>query len=91
MDFLWVRWFGVEPGRYRHGFHYARLSKIGFVKWTDKYAITFLDPTQVVRGVHIIPAFLEGRTSALLPTTKSVARALNPEEEDDWLNFYVNM
>jgi hypothetical protein len=91
MNFLWVRWFGVEPGRYRHGFRYAHLPKIGFVESRDEYAFTFLDPAQVIRGAHIIPAFSEGRTSALLPATRSVARVLNPDEEDDWLNFYVNV
>jgi hypothetical protein len=91
MDFLWVRWFGVEPGRYRHGFQYARLPKFGFVESTDDYAFTFLDPALVIRGVHMVPAFSEGRTSALLPATKSLARVLNPEDEDDWVNFYVNM
>jgi len=91
MDFLWVRWFGVEPGRYRHGFQYARLPKFGFVESTDDYAFTFLDPALVIRGVHMVPAFSEGRTSALLPVTKSLARILNPEDEDDWVNFYVNM
>jgi hypothetical protein len=53
MEFLWVRWFGVEPGRYRHGFHLARLPKIGFVESSDEYAFTFLDPGQVIRGAHI--------------------------------------
>jgi len=91
MDFLWVRWFGMEPGRYRHGIHHARLPKIGFVQSSDQYAFTFLDPAQVIRGVHVIPAFVEGHTSALLPTAKSVARVLNPEEDNDWVNFYVNM
>ena len=91
MDFLWVRWFGVEPGRYRHGFRYARLPKIGFVESADPFAFTFLDPAQAIRGVHVIPAFSEGRTSALLPNGKSAARILNPGEEDDWVNFYVNM
>jgi hypothetical protein len=91
MEFLWVRWFGMEPGPYRHGFCHAHLPKIGFVESSDNYAFTFLDPAQVIRGAHIIPAFSEGRTSALLPVTKSVARILNPEEEDDYLNFYVNM
>jgi hypothetical protein len=91
MDFLWVRWFGVEPGRYRYGIRYARLPKIRFVKSTDPYAFTFLDPAQAIRGVHVIPTFSEGRTSALLPNVKSVARILNPEEDDDWVNFYVNM
>jgi hypothetical protein len=91
MDFLWVRWFGVEPGRYRHGFHHARLPKIGFVESEDTYAFTFLDPAQVIRGVHVIPAFSEGRTQDLLPSTRSIARVLNPTDEDDWVNFYVNM
>jgi hypothetical protein len=91
MDLLWVRWFGMEPGRYRHGFDCARLPKIGFVESTDSYAFTFLDPAQVIRGAHLIPAFSEGRTKNLLPATKSVARVLNPRDEDDWLNFYVNM
>lgn len=91
VDFLWVRWFGVEPGRYCHGFRYARLPKFGFVESTDDYAFTFLDPALVIRGVHMIPAFAKGRTTALLPATKSLARVLNPEDEDDWVNFYVNM
>jgi len=91
MDFLWVRWFGVEPGRYHHGFRYACLPKIGFVESTDKYAFTFLDPAQVIRGFHLIAAFSEGRTSALLQATKSVAWVLKPEEESNWVNFYMNM
>jgi hypothetical protein len=91
MDFLWVQWFGMEPGRYHHGFCYAHLPKIGFVKSTDEFAFTFLDPVQIIRGAHIIPAFAEGCTSTLLPITKSIARVLNPEDESDWLNFYVNM
>jgi hypothetical protein len=88
MDFLWVQWFGVEPGRYCHGFYYTRLPKIGFVELMDKYAFTFLDPEQVIRGSHLIPAFSEGRTLALLQATKSVAQVLNPREEDDWAFFF---
>jgi hypothetical protein len=91
MDFLWVRWFGMEPSQYRHGFQFGRLPKIGFIESTDSYAFTFLDPAQVIRGAHLIPAFTEGRSLALLPAKKSMARVLNPSEEDDWLNFYVNM
>jgi hypothetical protein len=79
----------MEPGRYYHSF--AHLPKIGFVESNDEYAFTFLDPAQVIRGTHIIPVFAEGRTTSLLPVTKSIARILNPEDEDDWLNFYINM
>jgi hypothetical protein len=61
-------------------FYYARLPKIGFVESTDKYAFTFLDPIQVIRGSHLIPAFSEGQTSALLQATKLVAQVLKPKE-----------
>jgi len=81
----------MGPGRYHHGFRIGRLPKIGFVESTDNYAFTFLDPAQVIQGAHLIPAFTEGHSSALLPVRKSTARVLNPNEEDDWLNFYVNM
>ena len=91
MDFLWVRWFGMEPGRYRHGLWFAHLPKIGFVESTDKYAFTFLNPAQAIRGAHLIPAFAEGCSLALLLAKKSTVHVLNPNEEDDWLNFYVNM
>jgi hypothetical protein len=43
MDFLWVRWLGVEPG-YRAGIKKARLPKVGFVPEPDPYAFGFLDP-----------------------------------------------
>jgi hypothetical protein len=91
MEILWVHWFGVEPGWYHSGFHLARLPKIGFIKSLDEFTFTFLDPGQVIRGAHIMPAFSKGRILTLLPATKSVARVLSPDETDDWVNFYVNM
>ena len=90
MDFLWVRWFGDEPG-YRSGFCRARLPKIGFVESTDDFAFSFVDPVNVIRGCHLIPAFHAGQSADLLPHSHSIARCLNPEDIDDWLNFYVNM
>ena len=68
-----MRWFGVEPGQYHSGFHLACLPKIGFVKSSDEFTFTFLDPGQVIRGAHIMPTFSEGHTSTLLLATKSVA------------------
>jgi hypothetical protein len=92
MDFLWVRWFGEVPG-YRSGFRRARLPAIGFIESTDDFAFSFVDPTNVVRGCHLIPAFDAGQSSDLLPWPGSVARRFNSEDTDDsdWLYFYVNM
>ena len=89
MEFLWVRWFSVEPG-YRWGFKTARLPKVGFVPDTDDAAFGFLDPSLVIQGCHLVPSFADGRTSELLRTsTLTAARPTN--EVDDWLNYYVMM
>ncbi|KAF9232549.1 hypothetical protein BU15DRAFT_90630 [Melanogaster broomeanus] len=81
MEVLWVRWLGVEPD-YQWGFKEARLPKVGFVPDTDEDAFGFLDPTLVVRGCQLIPAFAEGPGSSL---------GRLPEETDDWASFYVNI
>lgn len=94
IEFLWVRWFGAEPGC-RHGFRRAKLPKIGFVPSSDEYAFGFLDPKNVIRSCHLIPAFSCGRTSELLPVANTDARrpryGQKQAESDDWTNFYVNM
>jgi hypothetical protein len=43
VEFLWVRWFGIEP-KYRSGSSIAQLPKIGFVPDSDDSAFGFLDP-----------------------------------------------
>jgi hypothetical protein len=88
MEFLWVRWFGIEIG-HRYGFKVARLPKVGFVEENDPSAFGFLDPSLVLRGCHLIPSFVNGRTLDLLKTIHMAARP--PGEFDDWAAFYVNM
>ncbi|KAJ7140771.1 hypothetical protein C8R44DRAFT_726491 [Mycena epipterygia] len=89
MEFLWVRWLGVEPS-YRSGFKVAWLPKVGFVPEEDVNAFGFLDPSLVLRACHLVPAFAGGRTSELLKTVSpTTARPLN--ETDDWEKFYVTI
>lgn len=88
VEFLWVRWFGMVPG-HRYGPKAARLPKIGFVPDTDPLAFGFLDPSLVIRGCHLIPAFNEGRTADLLTASLTAGRPIG--EVDDWVSFYVNM
>ncbi|KAF9237036.1 hypothetical protein BU15DRAFT_76410 [Melanogaster broomeanus] len=88
MEVLWVRWLGVEPN-YRWGFQEARLPKVGFVPESDEDAFGFLDPSLVIRGCHLIPSFVDGRTGDLLRHGLSLGR--QPDEVDDWGSFYVNI
>ncbi|KAJ3571321.1 hypothetical protein NP233_g3834 [Leucocoprinus birnbaumii] len=89
VEFLWVRWLGIEPD-YSYGRRVAKLPKFGFVPDTDDYAFSFLDPAEVIRGCHLIPAFFEGRTSELMPYS-GLTEARSEGEEDDWMNYYVNI
>ena len=88
IEFLWVRWYGIEPGD-RSGFKYAKLPKVGFVPETDRFAFGFLDPSFVIRGCHLIPAFALGRTRRLLRAKSTLARKIG--EKKDWVNFYIGM
>ncbi|KAJ7220515.1 hypothetical protein GGX14DRAFT_354385 [Mycena pura] len=91
MEFLRVRWFGVVPG-YKSGFKVARLPKLGFVSYDDENtpAFGFLDPSLVLRGCYIVPAFADGKTTMLLPTViPTVARPIGETEE--WKNYYAIM
>jgi hypothetical protein len=89
MEFLWIRWFGVEQN-YIAGSHVVRLPKIGFVPDTDEDAFGFLDPSLVLWGCHLVPAFAAGQTNNLLCTVSLIA-AWHPEETDDWANYYIIM
>jgi hypothetical protein len=92
IEFLFIRWYGLDLDRKsRFGWKMRRLPKIGFVPdhpEAGSPAFGFLDPAQVIRGVHLIPSFSEGRTSDLLEP--SFAR-LEHEGDFDWLCYYVNM
>ena len=87
MEFLWVRWFGLDQ-KQPSGWRAKRLHRVGFVDGEDEAAFGFLDPEQVIRAVHLMPAFHHGRgTSNLKP---SIARPLT-EKDEDWVFYYIGM
>ena len=89
MEVLWVRWLGIDPDC-KWGFRQGELPKIGFVpEEGDSPAFGFLEPSLVIRGCHLIPAFVDGHTDHLLRVGTSAAR--QPGETDDWARYYVNM
>jgi hypothetical protein len=87
MEFLWVRWFGLDQ-EHPSGWHTKRLHRVGFVDGENEAAFGFVNPEQVIRAVHLMPAFHHGRgTSNLKP---SIARPLT-EKDEDWVYYYVGM
>jgi hypothetical protein len=90
MQFLWVQWFGQDLGsHYSNGWRAHHLPHIGFVPHDDPGTFGFLDPSLVVRAIHVILAFSLGHTDSLLPSP-SVA-CLAQDKDEDWAMYYVNM
>ena len=87
MDVLWVRWFGIDMDA-RGGWSKKKCHGISFIPSDEPGAFGFLDPAQVVRGVHLIPNFPRGRTDSRLPP--SIARQAS-DCDQDWESYYVNL
>ena len=56
MDFLWVHWFGRNLD-HEGGFATCRLHHIRLTDSKDFTSYRFLNPSDVLRAVHLIPAF----------------------------------
>lgn len=88
IDFLWVRWYGLDINA-RSGFKARRLHQVGFLDCNvDTGAFGFINPLDVIRAVHLIPAFHIGKTSLLL--SPSLARR-EEEGNEDYERYYINM
>jgi len=59
-DFLWVRWLDVvNPGS--SGWNTTKLDSVYFPPMNENYSFGFVDPKDVLRGCHILPAFAKGK------------------------------
>lgn len=89
-DFLWVRWYDLEElavtgkGTKPKGspFH---LDRLAFPSLNAEGAIGFLDPANVLRSCHIIPAFSKGKRYLDGQGLSKHAR-----DSGDWKNYYVS-
>jgi hypothetical protein len=88
MEFLFVRWFGRDTTP-TPGWKTKRLLRLAFVPGNDERAFGFINPSQVIRAVHLIPAFKWGKVTKLL-TKSVVARGLS-DPVHDWQLYYVSM
>jgi hypothetical protein len=91
MEFLWVRRYRIDKS-WRAGLKRKRLHRLEFLPDSDPNAFGFLDPDEVIRGAHIIPAFACGTTTDLL-APGSVGRLPRDglDEDEDWSKYYVNL
>ncbi|KAF7292176.1 hypothetical protein MIND_01244900 [Mycena indigotica] len=87
MEFLWVRWFQRDTN-YRCGLQAKRWLRLCYMPHGSPDAFGFIDPQDVLRGSHLIPAFHHGRTRDYLPKSALLQRI---EHDEDWRYHYANM
>lgn len=88
IEFLWIRRFRAIPTS-KGTFACKRFPKLEFLDSQSYEAFGFIDPGQVVRGAHLIPAFGDGEHIDL--PSASVAHVLEQNTETEWCAFSNNM
>jgi hypothetical protein len=83
MEFLWVRWYR-NTGTIVNGWN-DRLDRINFGSMADDDTFGFLDPSIVLRGCHLIPAFAKGKLHR-----DGKGMSLCAQDSLDWTEYYVN-
>lgn len=84
MEFLWVRWYD-EVGRAGTGWDHMKLDRLHFAPLGDDDAFGIVDPSDVLRGCHVIPRFSLG-----IRYSDSIGRSALAKDSLDWKEYYVN-
>ncbi|KIJ53889.1 hypothetical protein M422DRAFT_242156 [Sphaerobolus stellatus SS14] len=88
IHFLWIRWLGRSDTKVRSAVNPNFLDQVGFVTVEDETDMFgFVDPANVIRACHLIPAFHYAESDLLKPG--SVGRNLK-DRDTDYLHYYVN-
>ena len=84
IEFLWVRWFETIQD-HSSLWEQQTLDTVRFLPMADNDAFGFVDPADVLRGCHVIPAFADGR-----PHPDGAALSRWAGDSDDWKEYYIN-
>jgi len=100
MEVLWVRWFKTDSNL-PSGWTAARLPAVSFIidEADEADAYGFVNPQDVIRAAHIIPAFASDDITTEFPDNSarcSVAHSHKENEEparknSDYERYFVNM
>lgn len=84
IEFLWVRWFRYV-GNKSYAWNDLRLDSVDFPPMAAEGAFGFIDPTDVLRSCHTIPAFAHGKARL-----DGVGLSRCARDANDWSRYYVN-
>jgi hypothetical protein len=82
-DFLWVQWFEIiDPAS--SGWYNSTLDTVRFPPMHHDDSFGFVDPKDVLRGCHILPAFAKGKRH-----TNGVGVSRCAKDGKDYKFYYV--
>jgi hypothetical protein len=84
IKFLWVRWFEYDGSRCVE-WKDMRLDALHFPPVASEEAFGFVDPKDVLRGCHIIPAFVKGKRHS-----DGIGISRCARDGQDWVRYHVN-
>jgi hypothetical protein len=84
MEFLWVRWFEYDGNR-SVAWADLKLDSVRFPPMASEGAFGFVDPKDVLRGAHIIPAFTKGKARR-----DGIGLSRLAKDAPDWAYYRVN-
>lgn len=84
MEFLFVRWYKVLEAR-EAGWNTRKLNCIQFLPMAEADAFGFIDPSDVIRGCHVVPSFADGKVHENDGGLSCFAR-----DSVDWKVYYIN-
>jgi len=85
MEFIFVRWY-ESTGEVPAGWEAKKLDHLRFLPMADDGAFGFIDPSDIMRSCHIIPAFARGMLHCDGKGLSSCAR-----DYADWAEYYVGL
>jgi hypothetical protein len=84
LEFLWVRWYRNMDAVVA-GWQARKLDRVQFAPMSEDDSFGFLDPSDVLRGCHLVPAFSKGKRHL---DRKGLSRCA--QDSSDWVEYCVN-
>lgn len=87
LEFLWVRWYQLEFPELSPTAQWnaRKLDCLYFPQISGEDAFGFINPSDVLRSAHVIPAFSKG-----MKNVDGVGLSFNARDGQDWNLYYVN-
>ena len=84
MEFVWVHWYELVGGRHS-AWGTRKLDRLRFPPLAADSSFGFIDPQDVLRGCHIIPAFSKGKRHLDGKGLSFLAK-----DAADWNEYFLN-